>query len=177
MTVIPPDEAPDGTVALMRVSLTTVKLAAFPPANVTEVAPESPEPLIATTVPTGPEVGEIDVIFGAATTAVTVKLDALDALPADVVTEIGPLVAPDGTVAVICVSELTVNVDAEPLNVTDDAPVKPVPVIVTDVPGEPLDGEKPLTVGAAWTLLQPGSWNDPIRVCQLSSAFVVGWAS
>ena len=44
-----------------------------------------------------------------------------------------------------------------PLNVTDDAPVKPVPVIVTEVPGEPLDGEKPLTVGAAWTLEQPGS--------------------
>ena len=67
--------------------------------------------------------------------------------------------------------------DAEPLNVTDDAPVKPVPVIVTVLPGEPLVGENPLTVGAAWTLEQPGSWNDPMRVCQLSSAFVVGWAS
>ena len=146
---MPPLEAPEGTVAVTRASLTTVKAADTPPPNFTEVAPVSAAPLIVTVEPTRPEVGEIDVILGAATTAVTVKLDALDALPAEVVTAIGPLVAPEGTVAVICVSETTVKVDALPLNVTDDAPVKPVPVTVTDVPGEPLAGEKPPTVGAA----------------------------
>jgi hypothetical protein len=57
------------------------------------------------------------------------------AVPEGVVTVMGPLVAPVGTVAVICVPELTVNDDAAvPLNATPVAPVKPVPVIVTDVP-------------------------------------------
>jgi len=58
--------------------------------------------------------------------------------------------------------------------------VNPVPVTVTDVPTGPLDGENPLIVGADGGVtvpLQPGSWNEPIRVSQLSSAFVVGWAS
>ena len=61
-----------------------------------------------------------------------------------------------------------------PLNVTDVAPVNPVPLTVTDVPEEPVVGENELTVGAAATVEQLGSWKDPIRVCQLSSAFVVG---
>jgi hypothetical protein len=43
-----------------------------------------------------------------------------------------------------------VNDDAAvPLNDTPVAPVNPVPVIVTDVPTGPLDGENPLIVGAA----------------------------
>jgi hypothetical protein len=48
------------------------------------------------------------------------------------------------------VSESTVNDDAAvPLNDTAVAPVNPVPVIVTDVPTGPLEGEKPETVGVA----------------------------
>ena len=38
----------------------------------------------------------------------TVKLDELVPVPADVATPIGPVVAPEGTVAVIRVAELTV---------------------------------------------------------------------
>jgi hypothetical protein len=259
--VIGPLDAPAGTVVVMRVSLTTVKAAATPPANVTDVAPRRPVPVITTAVPTGPDVGEIDVIVGPGATVVTVKLPELVPVPAEVVTAIGPEVAPDGTVAVSCVAELTANdVAAVPLNVTDVVPVKPVPVTVTDVPtgpelganpvtvgadagvteklpelvpvpadvvteigpdvapdgtvavscesvpavndavvplnftavapvkpepltvtdvpGEPDVGANPLTVGAAGTVPeQPGSWNDPIRVCQLSWLSVVGLAS
>jgi hypothetical protein len=53
-------------------------------------------PLIVTLVPTGPLVGVKPVIAGGLT---TVKLLALVAVPPDVVTLIGPLVAPAGTVA------------------------------------------------------------------------------
>src|SRR6185437_2757149 len=52
----------------------------------------------------------------------TEKLDALVAVPPGVVTAIGPLVALEGTVAVICVAELTVKVAAVPWNVTAVAP-------------------------------------------------------
>ena len=108
----------------------------------------------------------------------TVKLDALPPVPLGDVTAIGPVVAPLGTVALICVPESTENAAAVPLNVTAVAPVKLVPLIVTLVPTGPLVGVKPLIEGLVdGAVLQPGSWNDPIRVSQLSSAFVVGCAS
>jgi hypothetical protein len=137
------------------------------------------EPLIVMAVPGGPVVGLIELIVGPAGACVTVNVDELVALPFGVVTPIGPVVAPDGTAAVICESEFTVKAAGVPLNPTAVAPVKPLPVIVTDVPTGPLEGEKPLIEGAAGgvTVPQPGSWNEPMRVSQLSSAFVVGCAS
>ena len=56
----------------------------------------------------GPAVGVKLVIVGAVP-VVTVKLVALEPVPDAVVTEILPVVAPDGTEAVIWVLELTVN--------------------------------------------------------------------
>ena len=85
----------------------------------------------------------------------TVNELVLVPVPAGVVTLIGPLAAPVGTAAVICVAELTVNdVAAVPLNDTPVAPVNPVPVIVTDTPTAPLVGEKPVTVGPAPTVYE-----------------------
>src|SRR5439155_20537133 len=104
VTLIGPDVAPAGTVALICVSELTVKLAEVP-LNVTALAPVKAPPLIVTEVPTGPLAGENELIEGAAG-AVTSKLVALVAVPFAVVTAIGPVVAPFGTVAVICVSEL-----------------------------------------------------------------------
>jgi hypothetical protein len=78
---------------------------------------------------------------------VTVKFVTLFAVPPGVVMEIGPVVAPVGTVAVTCVSEFTVKVAETPLNVRLVAPVKLVPVIVTEVPTGPLVGLKLLMVG------------------------------
>ena len=69
---------------------------ALVPLNRTTVAPVKLVPLIVTPVPTGPLVGEKLVIVGGLT---TVKLLALVAVPAAVVTLMEPLVAPPGTVA------------------------------------------------------------------------------
>ena len=66
------------------------------PLNRTAVAPLKFVPLIVTLVPTGPLVGVKLVIVGAL--AVTVKLLVLVAVPAEVVTLIGPVVAPVGAV-------------------------------------------------------------------------------
>jgi len=105
VTVIGPVVAPAGTVAVICVSESSVQLVAAVSLNLTEVAPVKLLPLMVTTVPTGPITGEKDEIVGA---GVTVKLDALVAGPPPVVTPIGPVVAPEGTVVVICVSESTV---------------------------------------------------------------------
>ena len=87
----------------------------------------------------------------------TVKLVELDAVPPGVVTAIFPVVAPTGTVAVICVSEFTTNVADVPLNVTLVVWVNAVPVIVTDVPTGPLGGVKLSSVGFT------------LKVCELVS--------
>jgi hypothetical protein len=66
-----------------------------------------------------------------------VKLLLLVSLPFGVVTTTGPVVAPEGTVAVISVLDTKVNAAAAPLNVTLDAPVIFVPKIITDDPAPP----------------------------------------
>lgn len=100
-----------------------------------------------TEAPADPLVGLNDVIVGP---VVTVKLAELVAVPAGLVTEIFPVVAPVGTVAVILVEESTVNFAADvPLNFTPVAPVKFVPLIVTEVPTGPLVGLNEPMVGAA----------------------------
>ena len=81
---------------------------------------------------------------------VTVKTPALVPVPTALVTWICPVVAPDGTVAVICVAELTTNEAVLPLkNLTEVAPVKFVPVITTLVPTVPLVGLNDVIVGVA----------------------------
>jgi hypothetical protein len=87
----------------------------------------------------------LSVIVGA---AVTVKLVALVAVPPAVVTAIVPLLAPVGTVAVICVSESTVKVAAAPLKVTAVESARKLPVRVTVLPTGPEVGVKPAMPGA-----------------------------
>src|SRR5207237_8017547 len=82
----------------------------------------------------------------------TVDLGGLVAVPAGVVTPIGPVVAPVGRVVGIEVDEFTVKLAATPLMVTDVTPVKFVPVIVTLVPAGPLVGEKLVIVGGGMTV-------------------------
>lgn len=57
--------------------------------------------------------------------------------------------APAGEVAAMVVDDVTENVAAAPPKVTPDAPVKPVPVIVTGVPPAvlPVAGDSCVTVG------------------------------
>ncbi|TMF75135.1 MAG: hypothetical protein E6I18_11785 [Chloroflexi bacterium] len=71
----------------------------------TELASLKLVPLIWTLVPTGPLAGAKPLMVGGL--AVTVKLLTLLTVPPGVVTLIGPVVAPAGTVAWIRVGELT----------------------------------------------------------------------
>ena len=146
VTVIRPVVAPAGTVAVTRSSFTKLKLADVP-LNRTLVAPVKWLPLMVTDVPTAPLDGEKLLIVGA-DPLVTVKFDALVAVPDGVVTVILPVVAPLGTLAVIRPSFATLKLADVPLNRTLVAPVKWLPLMVTDVPTAPLDGEKLLIVGA-----------------------------
>jgi hypothetical protein len=148
VTEIRPVVAPAGTVAVILVEDFTTK-DEVTLLNATAVAPVKFVPVIVTEVPTGPEVGENEVMVGAAT---TVKRVELVAVPFRLVTEIGPEVAPGGTVAVICVDEFTVN-DAEVLlNLTPVTLVKFVPKMLTEVPTAPLVGENDEMVGAPATV-------------------------
>src|SRR5882672_6245093 len=100
--------APSGTLVVIWVSEFTVNTALVP-LKLSEIAPVNPVPLMVTDVPEGPLVGVIPLIAGAGQ---TVKLPVLVAVPPEVVALTSPVVAPVGTVAVICVSEFTVKVGA-----------------------------------------------------------------
>ena len=93
-------------------SETTVKVADMLP-NLTAVAPVKLVPVMVTAVPRMPLLGEKEVITGT-----SVKICTLVTLPVELVTEIGPFVAPLGTVAVIWVSETGVNAADVPLKAT-----------------------------------------------------------
>src|SRR5439155_15055055 len=103
----------------------------------TAVAPVKFAPLIVTLVPTGPFVGVKLAIVGA-----IVKLLALVAVPAAVVTLSGPVVAPVGAVARMAVADVTVKPAVVPLNLTVVVPMKFKPLIVTTVPAGPFVGVK-----------------------------------
>ena len=147
-TVIFPVVAPVGTTAVICVpALFTVNPAAVP-LNRTADVPENPVPLMLTLDPIAPLVGLNPVML--VTLPVTVKLPPLVAVPFGPDTEIGPVVAPTGTVAKICVpGTFTLNPAAVPLNRTDVDPTNPVPLIVTLDPVGPLVGEKLVMLGGA----------------------------
>src|SRR5438067_1500104 len=168
VTLTGPVVAPAGTAAEICVAEFTVKVALVP-LNFTEVAPVKFVPVIVTLVPTGPLIGAKLVMFGG---FVTVKELLLVAVPSGVVTLTGPVVAPAGTVAEICVDELTVKVALVPLKVTEVAPVKLVPLIVTLVPTGPLEGVKLVMVGGLVTVKELLLVAVPAGVVTLSGPVV-----
>ena len=130
-------------------------------------------PLIVTLVPIGPLVGLKPLIVGGGGGIVTLKLALLVALPVGVVTVIGPVVAPAGTVALICVLPPTVKLAFVPLKVTFDAFWNHCPLIVTVVPTRPLVGLKPLMTGVfdgAETLAAGGPSNAPSATRTMSAS-------
>jgi len=130
-------------------------------------------PLIVTLVPTGPLVGVKPLIVGGGGGIVTLKLARLVALPVGVVTVIGPVVAPAGTVALICVLPPTVKLAFVPLKVTFDAFWNHCPLIVTVVPTWPLVGLKSLMTGVfdgAETLAPGGPSNAPSAIRTMSAS-------
>ena len=145
-SVIRPVLAPEGTVAVTLPSFAKAKDAEVP-LNRTALTPVKWFPLIVTDVPITPLEGENPLMVGALP-PVTLKFDELVAVPETVDSVIRPVLAPEGTVAVTLPSFAKAK-DAEvPLNRTALTPVKWFPLIVTDVPITPLEGENPLMVGA-----------------------------
>jgi len=109
-------------------------------------------------------------------TTVTVKFVALVAVPLGVVTVIGPVVAPVGTFVTICVAVFDVIVAVTPLNFTEVAPVRFVPVMVTVVPTGPAVGVNEVIVGAApppWTIPLVTLWPKKQPFVQESAAVMV----
>jgi hypothetical protein len=142
-TLIQPLSAPPGTVAVICVSEFTVKLAGTRK-KVSAVAPVKLVPVIVTVVPIVPLAGVNELMCGA-----MVKLAADAAEPKELVSVIGPLAAPLGTLALNCVSEMAhIVVAGVPLKLTPVVPVKFVPVSVTVQPVDPLVGENESIVGA-----------------------------
>jgi hypothetical protein len=104
-------------------------------------------PVIFTTVPGTPTVGVNDVIVGRPASP-TVKTSVLAAEPVEFATPMGPVVAPAGTMATIDVVVAELTAAERPLNVTVFPPgveEKPVPKIVTCVPGRPILGVNSIT--------------------------------
>ena len=151
ITDIGPVVARRGTVATISVSELTSNEAVLA-WNFTDEAPVYPVPVIVTVVPADPLDGANRAIVGGGD-GVTTKSITLAPVPSASVTDTGPVVAPTGTIAVICVSASTVNDGAAvPLKATPVAPLEsanPVPVIVTDVPATPVTGRNTTTTGAA----------------------------
>jgi hypothetical protein len=156
VTEIGPVKAPEGTMAVIWVDVSAVKVVADVVLNLTSLTPMKFVPVIVTEVATGPLVGENEVIVGAPG-AVSVKVAELRAVPSNVVTEIFPDVAAGGTVAVICVEEFTSNEAAAFLKLTPVTPMKFVPTIVTAVPTDPEVGEKDVMVGGSAAAAGPAT--------------------
>lgn len=143
VTMMEPVAAPKGTVVVTVPELFTVNIADLPP-NETAETPVKFVPVIVTPVPTGPLAGAKEVRAG-----VTVKRVVVTKGPPGVVTVMGPVVAPAGTVVVIVPGGPSVNEAAAPLNETAVAPVKAVPVTVTTVPAGPKVGANGLKLIAS----------------------------
>ncbi len=145
---------PAGVTAVTVVELTTLTEVAATPPIVTELAPVKFVPVIVIAVPpaTDPALGATDEIVGGSETCAVYAFASVPT-PNGVVTttEYRPA-ASAGAVAVIVVALTTTTlVAATPPIATEVAPLKPVPVIVIEVPPvvEPEFGVTDPTVGPA----------------------------
>jgi hypothetical protein len=149
VTTTGPGTPPVGTEATICPVFQLDAVAVFP-LNVIVLEPwgdPKPLPVIVTTVPTPPDVGERLVMPGA---VVMVNVTPLLAIPLTVTTTL-PVVAPVGTEVTIEVPLQVWTVAAVPLNLTVPLPwVEPkfVPVIVTVAPMPPDVGDRLEIVGA-----------------------------
>ncbi len=146
---------PAGAVAVMVVAPLTVKFVAWVAPKATAVAPVKLVPLTVTGVPpaAAPELGVRPLTVGASVPPVNVNWSlALVALVPPAVTTVASTVPdPGGVVTVMEVALFTVKAEAgiAPKS-TSEAPVRLVPVKVTEVPPAlgPDAGVIPVTVGA-----------------------------
>ena len=143
VTLMGPVITPTGTVAPRVVLLVTLKLADSP-LKLTADAPRKFWPVTVILLPWRLLLGEKLVMLAGRKKFVTVTK-----VPLEVVTDIGPVVAVAGTLAVTWFGPTTVGDEAAtPLNFTAERPsFKLKPLMVTLVPVEPTLGEKPVIVG------------------------------
>ncbi|MBD0688823.1 hypothetical protein BG452_05355 [Streptomyces sp. CBMA123] len=137
---------PAGTVAVICVADTTVNDEALTAPNRTAVTPVNPLPVSVTTDPAAPDAGLTEPITGAATAYVNAT--PLLVAPHHHATTVTCTVPdPAGTVAVIWVSDSTVNDEALTApNRTAVTPSNPLPVSVTTDPAAPDAGlTEPIT--------------------------------
>ena len=156
VTLIGPLVTPAGAMAVIWVGLSTVKLAAGVPLNLTLLASLKNAPVMTTVVPLVPDVGVKELIVGGSGLTMTVKGPLLLGwLLTVTTTDAGP-VAIAGTITGIEVSiQVPARIAGVPLKVTVLAPCeapKFVPCTVTVEPAEPEFGETPLTFGAGTTV-------------------------
>ena len=137
--------APAATTALMEVALFTANEAAATPPNLTELAPVRFVPVITTVAPLEALLGLNVVMVGA---AAEIKVNPLTVtVPTGVVTLTLPL-APLPTTATIVMALTTLNdLAAVPPKLTELAPVKLVPLMVTIWPFRAELGVKEVIVG------------------------------
>lgn len=164
VTLIGPVDAAAGTVAVICVLLLTVNPTAVTELNLTAVAPLKFVPVMVTLVATGPLVGVKPEMVGV---PVTVKLLSELPVPLGEVTLRGPVVAPAGTDVVIWVLLTTVKIAVVPLNWTEVAPVKFMPLMVTAVLATPLVGVKLVMLGPGTTVKAPAEVPVPAGVTTL----------
>ena len=139
--------APVGTVVVIDVKLLVETVAVAPP-MVTEVGFERLVPVMVTMAPTCPDDGDTEVRVGAAATGAEITVNGLVAVGETLVLisiTPKPTVALFGTVANIC--WLVAVALAIALPIITVALAKFVPLMVTMVPGVPLDTEMLVMVG------------------------------
>lgn len=149
------------TIAVICVSEFTTNDAAVLLPNFTLLAPVKFRPVITTASPGLALVGVNAVITGLG----AIKTNPVFVtVPPGVVTAIAPEAPVLAGIAVICVSESTVKDKAETTpNFTALAPVKPVPLITTDVPAAAVVGVNAVIVGTG-AKLKPASVPVPFGV-------------
>ena len=167
--------APAGAVAETEVAEVTLKMAGTEPKS-TAVAPLKPVPVMVTPVPPSldPDVGLTEITAGPGPGVTKVNSSALvvalTAMGVMTVTSLVPAPA-GGDTAEMAVSELTVNdVAATEPKSTAVAPVKPLPVTVTEVPPvvSPASGLTAVTEGGEDAVADPErageDRNETVRV-------------
>jgi hypothetical protein len=151
LTEIVPLVAPAGTVVVILTGVEAVTIAKIPLNLTTLLAGVVLKfiPEMVTVAPIAPLSGLKPEMVGVGR---TVKLDELEMVTPLVVTVIGPVPAPTGTVVVMLDAFELVTMAGTPLKVTPGVPVKFVPVITTVAPTAPLAGLKFVMVGEANTV-------------------------
>ena len=136
-------EVPDATTAVISVAETTVKVVAFVPPKVTDVAPLRLLPAMVTVPALAALVGVNEVIFGA---GIYTNPESV-AVPSGVITSRSPLEPEPNTALMVVLLTTVKELAAVPPKLTLVALIRLFPVIVTVAPVPPKVGVKEAMLG------------------------------